>query len=153
MNPLSMPQSRRWFIRAGSVLAVGVLAIALLVAAPPNAEAQPSVAPGAPGSLSHLDLARKDCLGTARNTTSKIWYTVADGGSPTPTRLLPAPEPASQRIPVIVLHTGRGPIAWQGPLLDPPLRSADRGYHHNRQDGRPSRPQLQPLVLPQPSQT
>src|SRR5215218_6859821 len=38
--------------------------------------------PGAqdgPGALSHFDLARKDCLGTARNTTSKIWYTVANG--------------------------------------------------------------------------
>src|SRR5436190_18619734 len=36
-------------------------------------------APGAPGALSHFDLARKDCLGTARNTTSKVWYTVAGG--------------------------------------------------------------------------
>ena len=36
-------------------------------------------APGAPGALSHFDLARKDCLGTARNTTSKVWYTVANG--------------------------------------------------------------------------
>ena len=38
--------------------------------------------PGAqdgPGALSHFDLARKDCLGTARNTTSKVWYTVANG--------------------------------------------------------------------------
>jgi glucoamylase len=34
---------------------------------------------GAPGALSHFDLARKDCLGTARNTTSKVWYTVAGG--------------------------------------------------------------------------
>jgi glucoamylase len=34
---------------------------------------------GAPGALSHFDLARKDCFGTARNTTSKVWYTVADG--------------------------------------------------------------------------
>ncbi len=32
-----------------------------------------------PGSLSHFDLARKDCLGTARNTTSKVWFTVANG--------------------------------------------------------------------------
>jgi glucoamylase len=32
-----------------------------------------------PGATSHFDLARKDCLGTARNTTSKIWYTVAGG--------------------------------------------------------------------------
>jgi glucoamylase len=38
-----------------------------------------SSAPGAPGSSSHFGLARKDCLGTARNTTSKIWYTVAGG--------------------------------------------------------------------------
>jgi glucan 1,4-alpha-glucosidase len=32
-----------------------------------------------PGSLSHFDLARKDCLGTARNTSSKVWFTVANG--------------------------------------------------------------------------
>ena len=32
-----------------------------------------------PGALSHFDLARKDCLGTARNTTSKVWFTVANG--------------------------------------------------------------------------
>jgi glucoamylase len=38
-----------------------------------------SVAPDGPGALSHFDLARKDCLGTARNTTSKVWFTVADG--------------------------------------------------------------------------
>ena len=30
-------------------------------------------APGGPGALSHFDLARKDCLGTARNTRSKVW--------------------------------------------------------------------------------
>jgi glucan 1,4-alpha-glucosidase len=29
--------------------------------------------------MSYFDLARKDCVGTARNTTSKVWYTVADG--------------------------------------------------------------------------
>ena len=32
-----------------------------------------------PGALSHFDLARKDCVGTARNTTSKVWFTVANG--------------------------------------------------------------------------
>ncbi len=37
----------------------------------------PGRRPGWPGALSHFDLARKDCLGTARNTTSKVWYTVA----------------------------------------------------------------------------
>jgi glucoamylase len=36
-------------------------------------------APGAPGALSRFDLARKDCLGTRRNSTSKVWYTVANG--------------------------------------------------------------------------
>jgi glucoamylase len=36
-------------------------------------------APGAPGSESYFDLARKDCVGTARNTSSKVWFTVADG--------------------------------------------------------------------------
>ncbi len=39
----------------------------------------PDQAPGAPGSESYFDLARKDCVGTARNTTSKVWFTVADG--------------------------------------------------------------------------
>src|SRR6202020_3371825 len=38
-----------------------------------------ATAPGAPGSPSYYDLARKDCVGTARNTTSKVWFTVADG--------------------------------------------------------------------------
>src|SRR6185312_3517084 len=36
-------------------------------------------APGSPGSPSYFDLARKDCVGTARNTTSRVWFTVADG--------------------------------------------------------------------------
>src|SRR6478735_4665105 len=36
-------------------------------------------APVSHGDLSHFDLARKDCLGTARNTTSKVWFTVANG--------------------------------------------------------------------------
>jgi glucoamylase len=34
---------------------------------------------GAPGSLSYYDLGRKDCVGTAADTESKVWYTVADG--------------------------------------------------------------------------
>src|ERR1700756_182775 len=36
-------------------------------------------APDGPGALSHFDLSRKDCLGTAQNTTSKVWFTVANG--------------------------------------------------------------------------
>jgi glucoamylase len=44
-----------------------------------TAQAQAVAAPDGPGTLSHFDLARKDCLGTARNRTSKAWYTVAGG--------------------------------------------------------------------------
>jgi glucoamylase len=36
-------------------------------------------APDGPGALSHFDLARKDCLGTAQNTSSKVWFTIANG--------------------------------------------------------------------------
>jgi glucoamylase len=61
----------------GMVLALG-LALATLTGLPANA-APAAAAPGGPGALSHFDLARKDCLGTARNRTSKVWYTVAGG--------------------------------------------------------------------------
>src|SRR5215471_9473717 len=37
------------------------------------------VAPDGPGALSHFDLSRKDCLGTAQNTSSKVWFTLANG--------------------------------------------------------------------------
>ena len=64
----------------GRLLAPIGLVLCVLLAGVGGAGARPtSVAPGAPGSLSHFDLARKDCLGTARNTTSKVWYTVANG--------------------------------------------------------------------------
>lgn len=36
-------------------------------------------AAGAPGAPSYYDLARKDCVGTAADTASKVWYTVAGG--------------------------------------------------------------------------
>jgi len=36
-------------------------------------------APGAPGAASYFDLARKDCVGTAADRGSKVWYTVAGG--------------------------------------------------------------------------
>ena len=64
----------------GRLLAPIAIAACVVLAAVGAAVAGPaSTAPGAPGSLSHFDLARKDCLGTARNTTSKVWYTVANG--------------------------------------------------------------------------
>jgi len=48
----------------------------LVVALPGQAAA---VAPGGPGAVSHFDLARKDCVGTAANRSSKVWFTVAGG--------------------------------------------------------------------------
>src|SRR5881409_13341 len=64
-------------------LAAGSVALAVVVAAAAGASraiAGPaSTASDGPGSLSHFDVARKDCLGTARNTTSKVWYTLANG--------------------------------------------------------------------------
>src|SRR6478735_10246121 len=67
-------------MRARSVrlLVPTVLATSVLVAVP-IAPAHAAAATGGPGALSHFDLARKDCLGTARNATSKVWYTVAGG--------------------------------------------------------------------------
>src|SRR6201982_1970480 len=56
----------------------GALAAAALGLSATTAHAA-TPAPGAPGALSHFDLARKDCVGTARNTHSKVWFTVADG--------------------------------------------------------------------------
>ena len=62
---------------AGFALAVATCVV--LGVASGAGSARLSVAPGGPGALSHFDLARKDCLGTARNTTSKVWFTVANG--------------------------------------------------------------------------
>jgi glucan 1,4-alpha-glucosidase len=58
-----------------------LLACAGLGAATPIAPAagRHDAAPGGPGAQSYLDTARKDCFGTARNTRSKVWFTVADG--------------------------------------------------------------------------
>jgi glucoamylase len=55
-----------------------LVAVGALVAAGSPAVADIS-APGGPGVTSYFDTGRKDCLGTARNSRSKVWYTVADG--------------------------------------------------------------------------
>jgi glucoamylase len=57
------------------VLCLGCVLVSAATAAPPSA----AEAPGSPGAQSYFDLARKDCVGTARNTTSKVWFTVAGG--------------------------------------------------------------------------
>jgi glucoamylase len=63
-------------------LAVLVAAVAgaggAAAATPPSSRAS-GQAPGGPGAQSFLDVARKDCFGTARNTSSKVWFTVAGG--------------------------------------------------------------------------
>jgi glucoamylase len=61
---------------AALVLVCGALQFQSASAAPAPAG---TAAAGGPGASSYFDLARKDCLGTAANTTSKVWYTVADG--------------------------------------------------------------------------
>jgi glucan 1,4-alpha-glucosidase len=59
---------------------VFALALLVLLGVASGAGSAPlAVAPDGPGAVSHFDLARKDCLGTARNTTSKVWFTVANG--------------------------------------------------------------------------
>jgi glucoamylase len=68
----------------GHLLALAAVAGAGLASLPGAAVAQDGGPPtGAaddgPGTLSHFDLARKDCVGTARNRRSKVWFTVADG--------------------------------------------------------------------------
>jgi glucan 1,4-alpha-glucosidase len=57
---------------------VPALVVTALVATAAPAVADPPT-PGAPGVTSYFDTGRKDCLGTARDTGSKVWYTVADG--------------------------------------------------------------------------
>ncbi len=53
-----------------------VVACAAVVASAADAAGS---APDGPGAPSYFDLARKDCVGTARNSTSKVWFTVAGG--------------------------------------------------------------------------
>ena len=64
--------------RALAVIAVA-LTTGVLVAAESAASTPSATAPGGPGGQSYLDLARKDCFATAHSTTSKVWFTVADG--------------------------------------------------------------------------
>jgi glucan 1,4-alpha-glucosidase len=66
--------SRRPF----AVVALLVAALAA-TAAPAQAAPPTGTAADGPGDVSHFDLARKDCVGTARNRRSKVWYTIADG--------------------------------------------------------------------------
>ena len=64
---------------AALILVAGALQLEPASAAPSAPSAPSAAAAGGPGAASFFDLARKDCLGTAGNTGSKVWYTVADG--------------------------------------------------------------------------
>ena len=70
---------------------VVVAALTLVVAGAGSARAvSRSAAPDGPGRVSHFDLARKDCLGTARNTTSFSFCTMSGGvaaGTKMPTQV------------------------------------------------------------------
>ncbi|HEX2783460.1 MAG TPA: glycoside hydrolase family 15 protein, partial [Ilumatobacteraceae bacterium] len=72
-----MSSSRRLSMVASAALIV--LSLPVISATPHVASAAVAPAADGPGALSHFDLARKDCLGTSRTTTSKVWYTVAGG--------------------------------------------------------------------------
>jgi glucoamylase len=77
-----MARGRRIFTLAASAAVAGGLAVAVpaaTAASPAAAATSAAAAPGAPGAPSYFDLARKDCVGTAAGTGSKVWYTVADG--------------------------------------------------------------------------
>ena len=69
-----MADRRRLF---ACLVVLGVLA--LPGSAPAAAPPPTGAAADGPGALSHFALARKDCVGTARNRGSKVWFTVADG--------------------------------------------------------------------------
>ncbi|MGI8524223.1 MAG: glucodextranase DOMON-like domain-containing protein [Nocardioides sp.] len=65
---------------ASALTGAGAVVLALLVVTPGSSgAAAPGPATGGPGTLSRFDLGRKDCVGTARNRASKVWFTVADG--------------------------------------------------------------------------
>src|ERR1700723_1755518 len=71
-------------VLGATVIAGSLIALPGLTGAGPSeaaaaVNALSGTAPGGPGTQSYLDVVRKDCFGTAQNTTSKVWFTVADG--------------------------------------------------------------------------
>jgi hypothetical protein len=68
--------------RSFAIAAAGALAAMVLAAPAVQAQVSPPPPTGSasdgPGDVSHFDLARKDCVGTAIRG-SKVWFTIADG--------------------------------------------------------------------------
>jgi glucoamylase len=69
------PGRIRGVVRVGMVALVAAAGIAVAVS-PAHAG---TAATDGPGTLSHFDLSRKDCVGTANSRASKVWFTVAGG--------------------------------------------------------------------------
>ena len=76
-----LSRDRRRFARILATLATAgaMLPLAAASAGAATTTAAAGVTPGGPGTMSYFDLARKDCVGTATGTASKVWYTVAGG--------------------------------------------------------------------------
>src|SRR5271170_7088034 len=80
MGDLGMVRRHRFMaLLAGATLIGSGLVVTAPAYAGTVSATQASAAPGAPGAASYFDLARKDCVGTAADSGSKVWYTVADG--------------------------------------------------------------------------
>ena len=62
-----------------SVASTGVLVVALGTGMASPVLASGGEAPGAPGKAANWDRGDKDGFGTARGTSSKVWYTLRDG--------------------------------------------------------------------------
>src|SRR5262245_30718852 len=79
-GPFPQGGRMRRLIRLSCLVGISALALAAVTPIAESAAALPAQpAIDGPGLPSHFDLARKDCVGTARNRTSRVWYTVANG--------------------------------------------------------------------------
>jgi glucoamylase len=70
--------ARRWRVGASGAIILVVL-LATFITHTITASAAGAQAADGPGAASYFDLARKDCLGTAQNSGSKVWFTLANG--------------------------------------------------------------------------
>ena len=70
--------NNRWLLCAGLIGMLGI-APAVSVSTPARAAEPQLTATDGPGAQSYFDISRKECGGTARNGTSKVTYTVANG--------------------------------------------------------------------------
>lgn len=75
---MSFLLTRRWRVGATSIVIVLIL-LASFVVHSATASAAGAQASDGPGDPAYFDLARKDCLGTAQNNGSKVWFTLAEG--------------------------------------------------------------------------